>query len=417
MRFVYMLLLMLTLTQTTVLQGQQRFPKPEFENGYVQPDTTTPEPRSLSLEWFDVVLLVVVMSLAAWFTIRKRSRRGILWLSVFTVFYFGFYRNGCICSVGSIQNLVLTLANPAYAISITVLLFFLLPLLFSLFFGRVFCAGACPLGAIQDLLIVKPLALPLWVRKTLGLFPFLYLGLAVLYAATGTDFIICRYDPFVSIFRMDGSFLMIVLGIAMLLIGMFIARPYCRFFCPYGVLLNWTSRFSKWHLTITPKACIQCKLCAGSCPFDAIHAPENAKTDAGSTRKFLTYIVLVPLIALVFGFAFSKAHHLLAKAHPDVFLAELLIKHPEMHQNPVNLDVKTFLSSGRTMADLVASAREIDRKFYTGSWLLGIFMGLVVAFTLVGQVMFRSRTDYEPDKANCLSCGRCMDYCPVKKES
>lgn len=411
------ILLSLVLMQSSVFsQAQQRFPKPEFENGYEQPDTVTPEPRSLSLEYLDVVVLLLVLILATWFALKKRSRRGILWLSVFTLLYFGFYRNGCICAIGSIQNIALTLADPSYAISITVLLFFLLPLIFSLFFGRTFCAGACPLGAIQDLLIVKPISMPLWLRKTLGLIPYLYLGLAILYAATGTDFIICRYDPFVSIFRMDGPFLMVALGIVMLLIGMFVARPYCRFFCPYGVLLNWTSRFSKWHLSITPKECIQCKLCSGSCPFDAINEPEERKDDSGSLKKFLFYLVLVPFIAITFGYSFSKAHGFLAKAHSDVYLAELLIKHPEMKTGSDNLDIETFMASGKSMEELVESAKIIRSDFYIGSWILGVFMGLVVAFTLVNQVIFRSRKDYEPDKANCFSCGRCMDYCPVKKE-
>ena len=31
--------------------------------------------------------------------------------------------------------------------------------LFTLFFGRTFCAGACPLGAIQDLVVVKPIVI------------------------------------------------------------------------------------------------------------------------------------------------------------------------------------------------------------------------------------------------------------------
>jgi NosR/NirI family nitrous oxide reductase transcriptional regulator len=34
------------------LGSQQRFPKPEFESGYVQPNPTTPEPRAIALEYF-----------------------------------------------------------------------------------------------------------------------------------------------------------------------------------------------------------------------------------------------------------------------------------------------------------------------------------------------------------------------------
>ncbi len=301
----------------TLSAQQQRFPKPEFDSGYTQPTTITPEPRALQLEYFDVIILVIVLSLASYFAIKKRSRYGILGLSIFTLIYFGFYRNGCICSIGAIQNMTLSFFDPTYSISLTVLLFFVLPLAFTLFFGRTFCAGACPLGAIQDLIIIKPLSLPKWLNKTLGLIPYIYLSLAVLFAATGTDFIICRYDPFVGIFRMDAKFLMIVLGIAMLLMGMFVARPYCRFLCPYGVLLSWMSRFSKWHLSITPSECIQCKLCSHSCPFDAIDFPTNEKEVAKSglgPKRFITYALIIPLWVAAGSFCRCKIAYIFIKS-------------------------------------------------------------------------------------------------------
>ena len=141
----FLLLILILVTAGTLLEAQQRFPKPEFDSGYVQPDPTTPEPRSVALEYFDVIVLFVVLSLASWLAVRKRSRKGLLWLSVFSLIYFGFYRDGCICSIGAIQNVALSIFDKAYTISLAALLFFLLPLLFALFFGRVFCASACPL--------------------------------------------------------------------------------------------------------------------------------------------------------------------------------------------------------------------------------------------------------------------------------
>jgi polyferredoxin len=410
---VYFLLLTFS-----VWAQQQRFPKPEFETGYEQPSTITPEPRALALEYFDVLVLLVVLILATWFALKSRSRQGVLWLSVFTLIYFGFYRNGCICPIGAIQNVTLSFADPTYAISLTVLLFFLLPLAFTLFFGRTFCAGACPLGAIQDLVIIKPISLPKWLNKTLGLIPYIYLSLAVLFAATGTDFIICRYDPFVGIFRMDAKFLMVVLGISFLLMGMFVARPYCRFFCPYSVLLSWMSRFSKWHLTITPAACIQCKLCTNSCPFDAIDFPTNEKEVVKSglgPKRFLAYAVLIPIWVAAGVFVGERSHTFLSKANPDVFLAELLISNPEIKNDPDNLDVQTFLASGKTLETLVKDAEVIRGRFYIGSMIAGGFLGLVIGMTLLNTVVFRKRQDYVPHKGNCLSCGRCMDYCPVEK--
>ncbi len=418
LKSIFYTLIFLLVTFSSFAQ-QQRFPKPEFETGYEQPSPITPEPRALAMEYFDVLVLLLVLSAATWFALKRRSRQGILWLSIFTLIYFGFYRNGCICSIGSIQNVTLTFFDSTYAISLTALLFFLLPLLFTLFFGRTFCAGACPLGAIQDLVVVKPISLPKWLNKTLGLIPYIYLALAVLFAATGTDFIICRYDPFVGIFRMDAKFHMIVLGIAFLLMGMFVARPYCRFLCPYGVLLSWMSRFSKWHLKITPTECIQCKLCTHSCPFDAIDFPTNEKEVVKSglgPKRFITYALIIPLWMGLGVFVGAKSHTFLSKANPDVYLAELLISHPELKEDPDNIDIQTFLAAGKSMEQLVAEAEVIRDKFYIGSMIAGGFLGLVIGMTLLNTVVFRKRQDYEPHKGNCYSCARCVDYCPVEKK-
>lgn len=398
-------------------EAKQRFPKPEFANGYTQPETLAPSPRQLFMEYFDVFMLLVVLSVTTWFVLKKRSRRGVFWTSVFSLLYFGFYREGCICSIGSIQNVVLALVDPTYAIPITALLFFLLPLIFALFFGRTFCAGACPLGAIQDIIVLKPIELPKWIQKVLGLIPYLYLGLAILYVATKSEFIICRYDPFVGFFRFDAPFDMLILGILFLAVGVFVARPYCRFFCPYGVLLGWMSRFSSRHMSITPAACIQCKLCSNSCPFGAIDEPvaETGKRRS-NVNRLMTYFILLPLWIGIGGLAGSMVHIPLSKFNKMVYLAEQIIEHPEVKNDPKNIDVRTFLSSGKTTEQLIQEARDIQKQFYWGGWILGGFMGLVVGSSLINLSKFRKREDWEPNKTNCLSCARCMDYCPVKKE-
>jgi NosR/NirI family transcriptional regulator, nitrous oxide reductase regulator len=415
---IFLFAFILFLSPIESLGQQQRFPKPEFESGYEQPSTITPEPRAMSLEYFDVLVLLVVLSVVTWLVLKKRSRRGIMWISVFTLLYFGFYRNGCVCAIGAIQNVTLSFFDPTYTLPLTVLLFFLLPLIFALFVGRVFCAGACPLGAIQDLLIIKPIAIPKWLNKSLGMIPPVYLSLAVLFAATGTDFIICRYDPFVGIFRMDAKFFMVVLGISFLLLGMFVGRAYCRFLCPYAVLLSWMSVFSKKHVTITPSKCIQCKLCTNSCPFGAIDFPTDEKEVVKSgigPRRFITYALLIPLWVVAGVFVGERSHTFLSKANNDVYLAELLISRPEVKNDPDNIDVQTFLASGSTMETLVKQAEDTRRRFRSGSMLAGGFIGLVLGMTLLNTVVFRKRHDYTPNKSDCVSCGRCMDYCPVEK--
>ena len=178
------------------------------------------------------------------------------------------------------------------------------------------------------------------------------------------------------------------------------------------------SKFSKWHLSITPSKCIQCKLCTTSCPFEAIDYPTDEKVVKASlagVKKFLAYAILIPAWVLLGGYAGSKAHTFLSKAHPDVYLAELLIKHPELKNDPDNVDIQTFMASGKTMDTLVEDARQIRSRFYTGGWFLGGFIGLVIGLTLLNQVVYRRKEDYTPDRGNCYSCARCIDYCPVEK--
>ncbi len=393
----------------------QRFPKPEFQSGYQVPETVVPAVRSLWLEYLDLAVLVGVLLLTCWFIFKKRSRKGILWTSVFSLAYFGFYREGCICSVGSLQNVAMSLFDNGYSIPLTVLAFFAIPLLFALFVGRVFCASACPLGVVQDLVVVKPIPVAPWVQQTLGLFPFVYLAFAVLYAATGTDFLICRYDPFVGLFRLGAPFHMIVLGISFLVIGMFVPRPYCRFVCPYGGLLKVGSHLSKKHLSITPDNCINCKLCKSSCPFDAIDYPIDEKENRvqpSDVRKFRLYLLLIPVLMAGAGWAVSSSYKLLSSVHPDVAMANLMVEHPEVMRVKGNVDVDTFLASGKSIKTLVQDAAVVQERFKTGGWFAGAFIGLVIGLSLLQQVTFRRRSIYEVRKSDCFSCGRCMSYCP-----
>jgi NosR/NirI family nitrous oxide reductase transcriptional regulator len=254
-------------------QAPPRFPPPDFESGYHLPTTAYPAARATWRDFADVGVLAAALSAAAYLALKRRSRRGILALSVFSVAYFGFYRAGCICPVGSVENVTLALADRHYAVPLVAVLFFALPLGFALMFGRVFCGGVCPLGAIQDLVLVRPVQVPTWLQKALGVLPVVYLGAAVLFAVLDETFIICRYDPFVAFFRFGGGFGMLVAGGVVVLAAVFIGRPYCRFACPYRVLLGLCSRVAWRHATITPDECITCSLCEGECPFGAIRAP------------------------------------------------------------------------------------------------------------------------------------------------
>lgn len=266
----------------TELAGIERFPPPDFESGYVPPETAYPPGRSPWLDVADVAALLAALTLAAYLAIFRRSRRGIVLLALFSTVYFGFFKKGCVCPVGAIGNVSLALAGTGYTIPLAVILSFALPIVFTLFFGRVFCAAVCPLGAVQELVLVRPIVVPRWIDAGLRVIPFFYLGLAVLFAAlsdpTSPNFIVCKYDPFVSIFRLAGLPQIVVLTAVFLMASLLIGRPYCRFLCPYGALLSIFARASKRHPSVTPTDCVKCRLCETACPVNAIEKP-NAEDE------------------------------------------------------------------------------------------------------------------------------------------
>ena len=127
---------------------------------------------------------------------------------------------------------------------VSVLLFVILTVLCALLFGRVFCAGVCPFGALQELVNIKNYRLSKVVTTILSIIPWLVLIFAVLYAVTRSSFIICRFEPFIGIFRLGGDIGLILFGTILLILSIFIGRPFCRFLCPYGALLSLFSAVS-----------------------------------------------------------------------------------------------------------------------------------------------------------------------------
>jgi ferredoxin len=402
--------------------AEQRFPPPDFESGYVQPVAQFPSARALWLVWADVAVLVAALALASHLALRKRSRKGLVALSLFSVAYFGFYREGCICSIGAGQNVALALFDARYVLPLSALVFFVAPLVTALFFGRTFCAAVCPHGALQDLVLVKPVTVPRWLESGLGVIPYAYLGVGLLLAATGSTFLICRYDPFVPIFRMTGSFSLLALGAAFLVVGLFVGRPYCRFLCPYGALLRVASAVSKWTVRITPDQCTQCRLCEKACPFGQIREPAPVPTQVSvlktERRRLARVLLVVPIMMVGMGWLGSHfAGRAAATLHPDVALADLYLQ--EQAQPSTNaLPVVTghrLNRAGQTASTLLPAAAEKRRAFAWGGWVLGAGLGLVVAARLLGLSIWRRQSDWVPDRGGCVACARCFLSCPQER--
>ena len=402
-----------------IAQAQNRFPKPDFESGYQYPDLQYAVPNETLWVILDLLLLVALMGIVTWALYKKHTRGPIFWVSLISVGYFGFFREGCVCSIGSIQNIALALVDESYHLPLTVLLFFLLPILFAFLFGRVFCAGVCPFGALQELVNVKNYRISEAISAALKVIPWLYLIFAVLYAVTRSQFIICQFDPFIGIFRLGGDMGLILFGALLLVMSIFTGRPFCRFLCPYGALLSLFSSVSIWKIKLTRKSCINCELCHNSCPVDAIRPPYANKlkeSRSAGVRRLLAYFVVLPVMIIAGALLMRMASPHLSRAHKDGRLYDQVIQHEAQPEEELSLELEAFYGQGRSVEEITAlyEAKVTEYRFWCT--IAGALMGLVIGLALIRLSVKRSRKQYEINHANCVACGQCFNYCPQHKQ-
>jgi NosR/NirI family nitrous oxide reductase transcriptional regulator len=154
-----------------------------------------------------------------------------------------------------------------------------------LLLGRgVFCGWLCPFGALQELsnhlaqaLRVPQLSLPRGVRERAAAIKYIAVvvvaGTAILDADAAAR--VTEIEPFRT--AISAHFLRaspyVAYAAALLAVGLFVERFYCRFLCPLGAALAVVGRLHMldW-LRRRPQCGTECRICEGACPVGAIGA-------------------------------------------------------------------------------------------------------------------------------------------------
>ena len=211
---------------------------------------------------------------------------------------------------------------------------------------------------------------------------------------------------------------MVLSGAAMLLLGVFVGRPYCRFLCPYGALLKLGGIVAKWRVRVTPDYCTQCRLCEASCPFGAMREPQSSPAGQASLavdrRRLVWLLALVPLLLAGGGWLGFKFSAPASRLHPTVSLADQLVRAQGTPANAGTLspDDLALERARQSPKEILTEAAAIQRRFARGGWVFGAWVGLVIGAKLISLSVRRRRTDYEPDRGNCVACARCFEFCP-----
>lgn len=155
-------------------------------------------------------------------------------------------------------------------------------LIITLLFRSGFCGWICPIGAIVD--FVR------WVGKTIGGLSFIKpINKKYKKWVKNNKGILTKIDKYARYFRyvfllwiLQAAFLsiasikdgdehgiltVIYLVIALLVLGLFVDRAWCKYACPLGAIIGIFGKLGPTRVTRIEEACINCKLCSKNCPM------------------------------------------------------------------------------------------------------------------------------------------------------
>jgi NosR/NirI family nitrous oxide reductase transcriptional regulator len=242
----------------------------------------------LIILWLGLFILVMILLFQDWVVVHPRFFNTIrVSFLIYTVVFIGYYCLGQL----SIINVVTFIRLLATDFSWDTLL--LDPIVFVLWgfvalsillWGRgIFCGWLCPFGAIQELmhklaqkLSIKPREFPLMVHERLLAFKYLVLivlvGLSLNSIATAAPFL--EIEPFKTAIslRFQREWYFVAYAAGLIAISLFTTKFYCRYICPLGAMLSFSSRFKIFNwLRRRPECGSVCHTCGNDCSVGAIN--------------------------------------------------------------------------------------------------------------------------------------------------
>ena len=220
-----------------------------------------------------VLTLATLMIVSTWISrtfpcksAKNKARRNTAHLVVrgVSLMLLGFAVQGCYCPLGTFQY-VFSPGGLAF-LGLTGFAILLIPIIFSVFFGRIYCGWVCPMGALQEFLYkikaphqFSPKGKLHNILRHLKTLIFIVLVSRLVLNSLGIVTLdwnapFCSIDPFHTIFTLFLSGSLIVAGITIIL-AIFIRRFFCKYLCFYGVALSLFSRLALWSKCKGAKDC------------------------------------------------------------------------------------------------------------------------------------------------------------------
>ena len=235
--------------------------------------------------WFLFLAVVFVLMRKSLITPKLRK-----WLYAVSIIIFGIALGSDPSPMGTVKDAVaLYGANRVIFMPRMIALFVFLLLV--VIANKYICSWGCQLGVLQDFIfrlnrnksdtkgIIRQYKLPFVVTNGIRISFFI---IFTLIAFTWATDIFEHIDPFkyynpAILTAVSWVFILAIFGLSL-----FVYRPWCHLFCPFG-LVGWLfEKLSIYRIKVNYDTCIACKACARACPsnvMDAILRRENVIPD------------------------------------------------------------------------------------------------------------------------------------------
>jgi len=146
-----------------------------------------------------------------------------------------------------------------------VILGFSIFIILTLIFDRFFCGYLCPIGALQELVYNIPSSKITLKNKKYSFTVHTIFFIIFLISGVALSIGILHFFGIYDFFNLYLNSILFFIFVVVLVVSIFVYRPFCRQICPYGFLLSLTATKSLFKLRRND-SCINCKKCEKICP-------------------------------------------------------------------------------------------------------------------------------------------------------
>ncbi|KUK73715.1 MAG: Uncharacterized protein XD91_0447 [Clostridiales bacterium 38_11] len=197
-----------------------------------------------------------------------------------------------ICPFGGVETFYTFITGQGFISKIhdSTMVMFVLVLAGGVLFGSAFCGFICPLGTVQEWIgkLGRRLfpkhynqIVPEKLDKKLRHLRYIVLAAVIYFSSMTFKLVFADYDPYFALFNFytgEVAFTAIVVLAVVLISSLIIERPWCKYLCPFGIIMGLFNKIRIFKIARNTNTCISCKKCDKACPMNLVLSDKKTIT-------------------------------------------------------------------------------------------------------------------------------------------